>query len=182
MYLIWHLSLSDWIAVNVLRTVALSTNSVAASVEPMMHQQYYSMSPMAGQETFGATLDARSTHAGMMAQTPTSSTMLAALQQDAFPVGGLDSTGFGADAYGTMGYMDTSVVQDDAAHQAAMGYGGDFGASFDGQSFGAPQDLGAALGGNGSANASVVGTPAGESEHHDPDSGKSDLQGQGQSQ
>ncbi|KAJ3539777.1 hypothetical protein NMY22_g4582 [Coprinellus aureogranulatus] len=178
---ILKLFLDDWIAVNVLRTVALSTNSVAASVEPMMQQQYYSMSPMAGQESFGASLDARSSHAGMMAQTPTSSTMLAALQQDTFPVGSLDSTGFATDAYGSMGYMDTGVVQDDAAHQAAMGYGGDFGASFDSQSFGAPQDLGSAL---GSASASVAGTPGsvGESEHLDPDSGKSDLQGQGQVQ
>lgn len=141
-----------------------------------MHQQYYSMSPMAGQESFGA-MDGRSSHAGMLAQTPTSSTMLAALQQqDAFPVGSLDSTGFAADAYASMGYMDTSVVQDDAAHQAAMGYGSDFGASFDSQSFGAPQELGSAL---GSVSA---GTPAsvGESEHLDPDSGKSDLQGQAQ--
>lgn len=174
------ITISDWIAVNVLRTVALSTNSVAASVEPMMHQQYYSMSPMAGQESFGATMDGRSSHTGMLAQTPTSSTMLAALQQqDPFPVGSLDSTGFATDAYGSMGYMDTSVVPDDAAHQAAMGYGGDFGASFDSQSFGAPQELGSAL---GSASVSAVGTPAsvGESEHLDPDAGKSDLQGQGQ--
>ncbi|KAF6762119.1 hypothetical protein DFP72DRAFT_987476 [Ephemerocybe angulata] len=120
---ILKLFLDDWIAVNVLRTVALSTNSVAASVEPMMQQQYFSMSPMPGQESFGG-LDGRSS---MMAQTPTSSQMLAALQQDTFSVGSLDpTTSFGADAYGAMAYMDGSAAQDDSAHQAGMGYS-DFG-------------------------------------------------------
>lgn len=116
---------SDWIAVNVLRNVALSTNSVAASVEPMMHQQYFSLSPMAGQESFGA-LDVRPSH--MMAQTPTTSSMLAALQQEPFPVGALDSTSsFGADAFGSMSsYMDTSVAsQEDAlgsGHQSGLNF------------------------------------------------------------
>ena len=36
---------SDWIALNVLRAVALSTNSVAASVEPVIQQQFFTMSP-----------------------------------------------------------------------------------------------------------------------------------------
>ncbi|KAJ8456330.1 hypothetical protein ONZ45_g18764 [Pleurotus djamor] len=52
---ILKLFLDDWIAVGVLRSVALSTNVVAASVEPVMQQQFYNpMSPMAGQESFGA--------------------------------------------------------------------------------------------------------------------------------
>lgn len=34
---------SDWIALNVLRAVALSTNSVAASVEPVIQQQFFNL-------------------------------------------------------------------------------------------------------------------------------------------
>ncbi|TFK28731.1 hypothetical protein FA15DRAFT_664765 [Coprinopsis marcescibilis] len=119
---ILKLFLDDWIAVNVLRNVALSTNSVAASVEPMMQQQFFSLSPMAGQESFGA-LDVRPSH--MMAQ-PTTSSMLAALQQDSFPVGSLDASGpFGTDAYGSMSYMDTSAAQDDgltSGHQSGLSF------------------------------------------------------------
>jgi hypothetical protein len=80
--LVFFFSISDWIAVSVLRSVALSTNSVAASVEPMMQQQFFSLSPMAGQENFGANLDVRNSNA--MAVTPTTSSMLAALQQETF--------------------------------------------------------------------------------------------------
>ena len=36
---------SDWIALNVLRNVALSINSVAASVEPNMQSQFLALSP-----------------------------------------------------------------------------------------------------------------------------------------
>lgn len=112
---ILKLFLDDWIAVNVLRNVALSTNSVAASVEPMMQQQYFSLSPMAGQESFSSLDVSRPpSHMGM-AQTPTTSSMLAALQQDSFGVAGtlgvgvsgLDN-GYG-DGYGGMGYMDPST-------------------------------------------------------------------------
>ena len=39
---------SDWIALNVLRAVALSTNSVAASVEPVIQQQFFTISPPMG--------------------------------------------------------------------------------------------------------------------------------------
>ncbi|RXW25306.1 hypothetical protein EST38_g617 [Candolleomyces aberdarensis] len=153
---ILKLFLDDWIAVNVLRTVALSTNSVAASVEPMMQQQYLSLSPMAGQENFGA-LDARASH--MMAQTPTSSSMLAALQQD-FPTGPLDPTSFGADPYGTIGYMDSSAAQDESlssGHQASLAFADFTGSAnpFDGTSFN-PHDLG---------SLSATGTPASDSEH-----------------
>ena len=66
---------SDWIALNVLRNVALSTNSVAASVEPVVQQQFFSLSPMPGQESFPNTT---------MAHTPTTTSMLAALQADSF--------------------------------------------------------------------------------------------------
>lgn len=147
---------SDWIAVNVLRSVALSTNSVAASVEPVMQQQFFSLSPMAGQDSFGS-LDARPQH--LMAHTPTTSSMLAALQHDSYGSGSLDHTSsFGPDAYGSMSYMDTTSNQDDAlgsGHQSGLsfsdftGSGGGFDVSF------SAQDLG--------MNAPV--TPASEGEH-----------------
>ncbi|KAJ7781232.1 hypothetical protein B0H16DRAFT_1818006 [Mycena metata] len=139
---IMKLFLDDWIAVNVLRSVALSTNSVAASVEPVMQQQFFTLSPMAGQETFNG-MDVRPQH--MMAHTPTTSSMLAALQNDPFPSGSLDpgSSAFNSDAYGSLSYMDTSAPQDDSlptVHQSSLSFG-DFsgsGNTFDGFS----QDLG----------------------------------------
>lgn len=100
---ILKLFLDDWIAVNVLRSVALSTNSVAASVEPVMQQQFFQLSPMPGQEHFGSA-------AQMMAQTPTTSSMMAALQQNDYP-SSLDATSSGystSDAFGSMSYMDTN--------------------------------------------------------------------------
>jgi len=123
---ILKLFLDDWIALNVLRSVALSTNSVAASVEPVMQQQFFSLSPMAGQESFGST-------GHILAHTPTTSSMLAALQQDGFTTGaGLDhnsASQFGGDAYSGMGgfidNMDTggssSVVVDDGAAASLFG-------------------------------------------------------------
>lgn len=148
---------SDWIAVNVLRSVALSTNSVAASVEPVMHQQFLSASPMAGQD-FGP-MDGRPQH--LMAHTPTTSSMLAALQHDSYGPGSLDpnASAFNADAYGPMSYIDASVAQDDAlgsGHQTGLSFS-DFGGSgnaFDVSNF-TTQDLG--------LNAPV--TPASESDH-----------------
>jgi regulatory factor X len=121
---ILKLFLDDWIAVNVLRSVALSTNSVAASVEPVMQQQFFALSPMAGQENFNS-MDVRPHHA--MAHTPTTSSMLAALQHDPFPAGSLDPTtsGFNADAYGPLSYMDTSASQDDSipsVHQPGLSF------------------------------------------------------------
>ncbi|KAG9317287.1 hypothetical protein JVU11DRAFT_1483 [Chiua virens] len=121
---IMKLFLDDWIAVNVLRNVALSTNSVAASVEPVMQQQFFSLSPMAGQESF-TTTEARPQHA--MNQTPTTSSMLAALQQDPFPTGALDASasGFNSDAYGGLNYMDTSVTPEDSipsVHQTGLAF------------------------------------------------------------
>ncbi|KAE9410537.1 hypothetical protein BT96DRAFT_961922 [Gymnopus androsaceus JB14] len=108
---ILKLFLDDWIAVNVLRSVALSTNSVAASVEPVMQQQFFSLSPMVGQESFN-TMDVRPQH--LMANTPTTSSMLAALQNDPFPAGSLDpsASSFNSDAYGSLSYMDTSSSQE----------------------------------------------------------------------
>ena len=81
---------------------------------------------MAGQESFGPT-------GHMLAHTPTTSSMLAALQQDTFPAGtGLDhnsTSQFGGDAYGGMGgFIDnmdtagsTSVVVDDGAAASLFG-------------------------------------------------------------
>lgn len=98
-----------------------------------MQQQYFSLSPMAGQESFN-TMEIRPPNA--MAHTPTTSSMLAALQHDSFPAGSLDgSSGFNSDAYGALSYMDTSAPQDVSFT--------DFGSSssFDVASF-TPQDLG----------------------------------------
>jgi regulatory factor X len=146
---------SDWIAVNVLRSVALSTNSVAASVEPVMHQQFFSLSPMAGQESFNA-MDVRPHHQ-VMAHTPTTSSMLAALQHDSFSGGSLDptSSAFSSDAYG-LSYMDTSTPQDDPVHQPGLSFSDSTGSSnfFDVGAF-TPQDL----------NMSTSATPASEADH-----------------
>ena len=148
---------SDWIAVNVLRNVALSTNSVAASVEPVMQQQYFTLSPMAGQENFGS-MDVRPS--SLMAHTPTTSSMLAALQNDPFPSTSLDptSSAFGSDAYGSMQYMDPATTQEDAlssSHQAGLAFT-DFsgpGNAFDVGTY--SQDLAI----------SASATPASESDH-----------------
>lgn len=91
----------------------MSTNSVAASVEPVMQQQFFSLSPMAGQENFGGALDVRPS-AGVMNHTPTTSSMLAALQNDTFAPTSLDptSTSFTSDAFGPLSYMDTPAQDD----------------------------------------------------------------------
>ena len=97
----YHRSHSDWIALNVLRSVALSTNSVAQSVEPPMPQQFFQMSPMASND-FGSGMNG--TRGDMM--NPTSSSMLAALNAD-FPTSSLDATnGFGSSFGNTLPYMD----------------------------------------------------------------------------
>jgi len=143
---ILKLFLDDWISVNVLRNVALSTTSVAASVEPMMQQNYFSLSPMPGQEHFSG-IDARPSAQLHMQNTPTTSSMLAALQQQDASFGGLDAAGaFGADAYGSMGFMDTSAPQEDglsSSHQPNLSFP-DFSGSanpFDSTAF-PPPDLG----------------------------------------
>jgi regulatory factor X len=70
--------LDDWIALNVLRAVALSTNSVAASVEPVIQQQFFSLSPPT---EYAAT--AGMGGASIMDHTPTNS-ILAALNESSF--------------------------------------------------------------------------------------------------
>jgi regulatory factor X len=157
---------SDWIAVNVLRSVALSTNSVAASVEPVIQQQFFTLSPMAGQENFSS-IDVRPQQ-HMMAHTPTTSSMLAALQHDPFPTGSLDSSAsaFNSDAYGSLSYMDTTASQDDPGHQSGLSFP-DFsgpGNSFDVSGFSSQE-----LGMNSSA------TPASEPDH-DPEPVKTEQQ------
>jgi len=113
---------------------------------------------MAGQESFGS-MDGRSQH--LMAHTPTTSSMLAALQHDSFGSGSLDPSGatFNPDAYTSMSYMDTSAAQDDGLgsghHQSGLSFS-DFngsGNTFDVSSFN-PQELGLS-----------ASTPASESEH-----------------
>ncbi|KAH8094783.1 hypothetical protein BXZ70DRAFT_946038 [Cristinia sonorae] len=150
---ILKLFLDDWIALNVLRSVALSTNSVAASVEPVMQQQYLSLSPMAGQESFSS-LDVRPHH--VMNQTPTTSSMLAALQQEPFNTGSVDPSSFSNDAFGLSSYMDTGL-QDESIPVNPSGLSfPDYvsgTASFDMSGF-TPQDLGI----------SASGTPPSSSE------------------
>jgi len=101
---ILKLFLDDWISLTVLRTVALSTNSVAASVEPVMQQQFFTLSPLAGQDGFPGALD-RAAHSLMATHTPTTTSMLAALN-DPFPPGSLDPSGgaFNPNNY----FMETS--------------------------------------------------------------------------
>jgi regulatory factor X, other len=116
---ILKLFLDDWIAVNVLRNVALSTNSVAASVEPVMQQNFFSLGP---DEGFGS-MDVRPQN--MMAHTPTTSSMLAALQQDSFgPSLDPSASAYNPDGYGPMAYMDTSSNHDDlgSSHQPGLSF------------------------------------------------------------
>ncbi|KAI0269149.1 hypothetical protein BC834DRAFT_614192 [Gloeopeniophorella convolvens] len=149
-YQILKLFLDDWIALNVLRTVALSTTSVAASVEPVMQQHFITLSPMIGQDSFGSNQPGH-----LMSHTPTTSSMLAALQQDPYPSGPLDpaSNGFGADGYGLPAFMDASGTQEDhlgGVHSGGLSFpdyvtnsGGGFDVTF------TPQDLG--IGTNGAS-------------------------------
>ncbi|KAI0045297.1 hypothetical protein FA95DRAFT_131200 [Auriscalpium vulgare] len=156
-YQILKLFLDDWIALNVLRSVALSTTSVAASVEPVMQQHFFTLSPMIGQEAFGNNMDSRPAHQ-VMSHTPTTSSMLAALQQDAYPAGALDgSTAFNSDNYGLPAYMDTSAAQDDPlanVHQSGLSFS-DYvtgsGNAFDVAAFN-PQDLNMGASGASAAN------------------------------
>lgn len=116
-------------------------------------------------------MDVRPQH--LMAHTPTTSSMLAALQNDPFPAGSLDhgSNAFNPDAYSGLSYMDTSASQDDSippVHAAGLSFP-DFsgsGNTFDVSSF-TSQDL----------NMHSSATPAGESEH-DSDPVKTEQQQQ----
>lgn len=108
-----------------------------------MQQQFFSLSPMPGQESFpNTTLDVRP--APSMAHTPTTSSMLAALQADTF-AGTLDpsATTFGPDAFNSLSYLDGASSHDDAltVHTTGLSFS-DYGAnSFDVPAF-TPQDLG----------------------------------------
>lgn len=121
--------------------MALSTNSVAASVEPVMQHNFFSLG---ADERFGS-MDVRPQN--MMAHTPTTSSMLAALQQESYG-SSLDATGsaYNPDGYGPMAYMDTSANHDDplgSTHQSGLSFS-DFtssGGGFDVPGF-ASQDLG----------------------------------------
>lgn len=131
-----------------------------------MQQQFFTLSPMVGQESFN-TLDVRP-QPHLMAHTPTTSSMLAALQHDPFPSGSLDptSSAFNSDAYGSLSYMDTSANQDDSGHPSGLSFP-DFttnGNSYDVSNF-ANQDLGM-----GSS-----ATPASEPDH-DPEPVKTEQQ------
>ncbi|KAL5507973.1 hypothetical protein ACEPAH_5591 [Sanghuangporus vaninii] len=153
---ILKLFLDDWIGLNVLRSVALSTNSVAASVEPVIQQQLFTMSPMQGQEQYvtGATGPAG---ASILNDTPTTSSMLAALH-DSFGGNGLDATG-AFDSGMSMSFVDPSGVSHDA------GMFGDYGSgnAFDVPAF-TPQDLGL-----NSDAASVHSNASEHSQHSSPE-------------
>ncbi|KAF8655239.1 hypothetical protein AX16_003143 [Volvariella volvacea WC 439] len=159
---ILKLFLDDWIAVNVLRNVALSTNSVAASVEPVMQQQFFNLG-MDASGGFGST--------GLMT-TPTTSSMLAALQQDNYAGASIDPTSsFNSDAYTSLSYMDTAPPQDDPLPSVQTSglnfpdYSGS-GSSFDVSGF-TSQDLGI----------TPTSTPGSEPEHDNADQVKTEQSG-----
>jgi regulatory factor X len=156
---ILKLFLDDWVALNVLRSVALSTNSVAASVEPLMQQQFLSLSPMPGQE-FTGTLDARPTHPHtLIPDTPTTSSMLAALTA---------TEPFGQNPYVSMSYggMDGGSSQADLINPMGSvsmpfsDFGGPSGASFDMSTF-TTHDLSLGNTGNGENGNSPTGSANG---------------------
>ncbi|KZT62978.1 hypothetical protein CALCODRAFT_425563 [Calocera cornea HHB12733] len=105
---ILKLFLDDWIALQVLRNVALSTNSVAASVDP--HQQYLNMSPMPGDDMFPNEY-MQPFQPGTQpapAQPTTSSTMMAALTADNAYSESLDASAPGAGFNFPLGSLDFS--------------------------------------------------------------------------
>lgn len=144
-----------------MRSVALSTNSVAASVEPVIQQQFLTLSPMTGQEPFPNA----GTHS-ILNDTPTTSSMLAALHES-FPGGPLDSTStsFNSDSYVSMGYVDPNAAHDEGMTNVGNMFG-DYNpaASFDVSSF--PHDL-------AGINTDSIAPPPPSSEHSSP-SQKSD--------
>jgi regulatory factor X len=116
-----------------------------------MQQHFITLSPMIGQDSFGSNQPSH-----LMNHTPTTSSMLAALQQEPYSSGPLDpsSTGFGPDNYGLPPFMDTSGTQDDTlggVHPGGLSFpdyvtnsGNTFDVTF------TPQDLG--IGASGSAS------------------------------
>ncbi|KAI0320833.1 hypothetical protein OF83DRAFT_1052326 [Amylostereum chailletii] len=156
---ILKLFLDDWIALNVLRNVALSTSSVAASVEPVMQQHFFTMSsPMIGQEQ---------TYPNPLGHAPTTSSMLASLHHEPYASGTLDPSGnsFNPENYG-LSYMDTTATHDDPLGGVQSGlafsdYVAGGGNAFDVSAF-APTDLG-------------IGAPGGGGEHEHDDGVKSEA-------
>ncbi|EJD01155.1 uncharacterized protein FOMMEDRAFT_169330 [Fomitiporia mediterranea MF3/22] len=151
---ILKLFLDDWIALNVLRSVALSTNSVAASVEPVIQQQLFTLSPMQGQENYNA-----AGHGGahsILNDTPTTSSMLAALH-DSFGGSGLDAGAF--DSSMSMNFVDPSSV----SHDSGMFSDYNSSSAFDVPTF-TPQDLGL-----NSDAASVHSSTSEHSQHSSPE-------------
>lgn len=131
-----------------------------------MQQQFLSLSPMAGQESFSS-LDVRSQH-HIMSQTPTTSSMLAALQQEPFSNGSIDPSTFNNDAFGLSSYMDAGL-QDDSIPVNPSGLSfPDYvpgSTAFDVTAF-TPHDLGIG----------ASGTPPSSSEpESDPEGSKSDA-------
>lgn len=112
-----------------LRTVALSTNSVAASVEPVIQQQFFTMSPMGDQDGLAPPDFANAMDARMQNHlTPTTSSMLAALN-DGFP-GSLDASASAfhhAGPYDTMAFSSSQT--DLMASTGQVGFGEFTGAS-----------------------------------------------------
>lgn len=108
-----------------------------------MQSQYLTLSPMPGQESFPNPLDVRPHH-GMAANTPTTSSMLAALQHEPFPATSLESASFTPDAFSSLSYMD-ATSQDGSlpVNNSELGFPDYVSGSstFDMSSF-TPQDLG----------------------------------------
>lgn len=129
---------SDSIARNVLRSVALSTNSVAASVGPVIQQQLLALSPSPSQfptslgTHLGSGLDSQG-----MAHTPIASSMLSALN-DLYNTQSLEG-GFHNSSYDPLSFtsMDTSTSQGDhlinslLSNQSYHDYGTPWNQSFD---------------------------------------------------
>lgn len=120
---ILKLFLDDWIALNVLRAVALSTNSVAASVEPVIQQQFFTLSPPMGagpDYTGGGGMGA----GGMMDHAPTN--ILAALNESSFAQGDSSfssssfegSSSYGVGAGSAYGSLDAMNFMDHQSHGA----------------------------------------------------------------
>lgn len=93
-----------------LRSVALSTNSVAASVEPVIQQQFFTMSPMGDHDNLAPPDFANAMDARMQNHlTPTTSSMLAVLN-DSFPAS-LDASAaaFHNSAYDNMQFGQSTM-------------------------------------------------------------------------
>jgi regulatory factor X len=151
---IMKLFLDDWISVNVLRSVALSTNSVAASVPTMQQQQhqqqqhhqqqqprqpqFFALSPMAGQESFNPveTQIPQNNHHTIL--TPTTTHMLNALQHGTFPS---ETSTYNPDTYNPLSFMDSNDQHGESIVDPGLAFPGYNGTgSFDVPTF-TPQDL-----------------------------------------